>query len=61
VVSITPRPRFAPEKGPHGTYWIGDWVGLRAGLDTEATGRTLCLCRVSNPTRPVCSYTSSPP
>jgi hypothetical protein len=28
-------------------------VGLRAGLDTEVTGKILCLCRGSNPDRPV--------
>jgi hypothetical protein len=35
VVSVTPRPRFAPgERTPGtGTHWIGGWVGLRAGLD----------------------------
>jgi hypothetical protein len=50
VVSVTSRPRFTP-----GTHWIGGWMGLTAGLDTEAWGRILCLCRVSNPGRPVCS------
>jgi hypothetical protein len=34
-------------------YWTGGWVGLRAGLDTEARGKTLCLCRGSSPDRPV--------
>jgi hypothetical protein len=24
-------------------------VGLRAGLDTEARGKVICLCRASNP------------
>jgi hypothetical protein len=33
MVSVTPRQRFAP-----GTHWIGGWVRLRAGLDTEARG-----------------------
>jgi hypothetical protein len=28
-------------------------VGLRAGLDTEARGKNLCLCRESNLDRPV--------
>jgi hypothetical protein len=28
-------------------------MGLRIRLDTEATGETLCLCRKSNPGRPV--------
>jgi hypothetical protein len=32
-------------------------VGLRAGLDTQATGKILCLCRKSNPDRPVCCQT----
>jgi hypothetical protein len=26
-----------PEKNP-GTQWIGNWVGLRASLDTESRG-----------------------
>jgi hypothetical protein len=30
-------------------------VGLRAGLDTEARGAILCLCRGSNPSLSVCS------
>jgi hypothetical protein len=28
-----------------GTHRTGGWVGLRAGLGTEATGKILCLCR----------------
>jgi hypothetical protein len=36
-----------------GTHWTGGWVGPRAGLDTEATGKILCLRRESNPDRPV--------
>jgi hypothetical protein len=40
-----------------GTCWIGGWVGLRAGLDTEARGKILYLCRGWNPSRPVCSET----
>jgi hypothetical protein len=40
-----------------GTHWMGGWVGLRAGLDTEARGIILCPCRGSNPGRPVCSRT----
>jgi hypothetical protein len=32
-------------------------VGLRDGLDTKAIGKTLCLCRGTNPGRPVCSHT----
>jgi hypothetical protein len=37
------------------THCTGGWVGLRAGLDAEARGKILCLCRGSNPGRPVCS------
>jgi hypothetical protein len=32
-------------------------VGPRTGLDAEARGRILCLCRESNPGRPVPSQT----
>jgi hypothetical protein len=34
-----------------GTDWLGDWVGLRAGLD--AIGKRIILhCQESNPGRP---------
>jgi hypothetical protein len=36
-----------------GTHCTGGWVGPRAGLDTEARGKILCPCRVSNSDRPV--------
>jgi hypothetical protein len=39
------------------THWIGGWMGLRAGLDTEAREKILCLCRGSKPGRPICSQT----
>jgi hypothetical protein len=39
------------------THWIRGWVGLRAGLDTEATGKIRCLCRGSNAGLPVCIHT----
>jgi hypothetical protein len=45
-----------PERTP-GTHWTRGWVGLRAGLDTEARGEIRCFCRGSNPIRPVCSQT----
>jgi hypothetical protein len=45
---MTPPPR---------TNFIGGWVRLRAGLDTEAAGKILCLFRESNPGHPVCSQT----
>jgi hypothetical protein len=53
VVSVTPRPRFSPGERNPGTHCTGGWVGPRAGLDTEATGKILCLCRGSNLDRPV--------
>jgi hypothetical protein len=52
VVRITPRPRFTP-----GTHSVGGRVGPRAGLDAEVRGKILCLCRGSNPGRPVRSQT----
>jgi hypothetical protein len=36
-----------------GTHCTGGWVGLRAGLDTEARVKILCPWRGSNPDRPV--------
>jgi hypothetical protein len=36
-----------------GTHCTGGWVGPRAGLDTEARGKILCLCRESNFDRPI--------
>jgi hypothetical protein len=50
-----PAVLYSRRKDP-GTQWIGDWVGLIAGLDTEARG-ILCLCRESNPGHAVCSQT----
>jgi hypothetical protein len=38
-----------------GTHWIGGWVGLRAGLDAEARGKILYICRGPNAGRLVCS------
>jgi hypothetical protein len=34
-------PRFTPGERTPGTHCTGGWVGPRAGLDTEATGRIL--------------------
>jgi hypothetical protein len=31
------------------THWTGGWVGVRAGLDTDARGKILYLCQGSNP------------
>jgi hypothetical protein len=46
-----------PGETTPGTHCTGGWVGLRAGLDTEATGKTVCLCQGLNPGHPVCSQT----
>jgi hypothetical protein len=53
VVSVTPRPRFAPRKGPPVTIVQEVGLGPRAGLDTEVRGEILCPCRGSKPDRPV--------
>jgi hypothetical protein len=45
--------RALPREKDLGTQWTGGWVGPRAGLDTEARGKILCLWRGSNPDRPV--------
>jgi hypothetical protein len=42
-----------PRGNDPGTHWIGGWVGLRAGLDTEVTGKIFYFCRGSNLDRPV--------
>jgi hypothetical protein len=41
---------FLPSEKNPGTYLIGGYVGLRAGLDTEGRGKIIFLCRGSNPT-----------
>jgi hypothetical protein len=48
---------FCPREATPCTQWTVFWMGLRAGLDTEARGKILCLCQGSNPSRPVCSQT----
>jgi hypothetical protein len=40
--------RALPPGKNDGTQWIGGWVGLRPGLDTEAREKILCLCMGSN-------------
>jgi hypothetical protein len=37
-----------PRKWTHSTHWTEDWVGPKAGLDTEARGKIICLCQGSN-------------
>jgi hypothetical protein len=46
-----------PQERTTGTHWIGGWVGLRAGLDTEVNEKILCFCRGSNLGRPDCGQT----
>jgi hypothetical protein len=49
-----PGRALPPGKGPPVyTQCTGGWVGPRAGLDTEASGKILCPRRRSNPDRPV--------
>jgi hypothetical protein len=38
-----PAHALLPGKEPPGTHWIGGLVGPRAGLDTQARGKTLCM------------------
>jgi hypothetical protein len=47
---------FNPPGKDSGTHWTGGWVGPRAGLDAEATGKILCPRRGSNTGRPVIIY-----
>jgi hypothetical protein len=51
-----PAATYPRERTP-GTHLIEGWVDLRAGLDTEARWKILCLCRGSSPGHPVCSQT----
>jgi hypothetical protein len=39
------------------TQFTGGWVGPRADLDTQTTGKILFLCRGLNPGRPARSQT----
>jgi hypothetical protein len=47
TVALYPR-----ERTP-GTHWIRGWLGLGFGLDTEATGKILFLCRHPAPVQSV--------
>jgi hypothetical protein len=46
-----PAALYSRERTPD-THCTGGWVGLRAGLDTEARGKIRCLWRGLNPGRP---------
>jgi hypothetical protein len=41
-----------PQERTSGINWIGGWLGLRDGLDTEPREQILCLCLGWNPGRP---------
>jgi hypothetical protein len=52
LTSAASRPGlFTPGERFSGTHWIGDWVGLRLGLN--AVERKILHCRESNQGRPV--------
>jgi hypothetical protein len=42
---------YAVGEGTPGTYWVGGWVGPRAGLDAVAKRKIPIPCRESNPDR----------
>jgi hypothetical protein len=42
-----PAALYSRERIP-GTHWIENWVEHKAGVDTEAGGKILCLCLKSN-------------
>jgi hypothetical protein len=50
-----PGRALPPGKDPRYPLYrcTGGWVGPRVGLDAEAGGKILCLCRGLNPGRPV--------
>jgi hypothetical protein len=48
-----PSCAFSPGESTPSTYCTGGWLGPRAGLDIEATGKSFCLCWGSNLDRPV--------
>jgi hypothetical protein len=45
VVNVTPLPRFSPGVRTPGTHCTGGWLGPRAGLDTEARGKSFASSR----------------
>jgi hypothetical protein len=49
-----PAVLYSGERTP-GIHWIGGSVDFRDGLDTEAKGRILYLCRGMNPGHSICS------
>jgi hypothetical protein len=56
----SPGRSLFPGKGPPGTRCTGGWVGLRAGLDTEARRKVLSPLpgiELRSSSRPACSQT----
>jgi hypothetical protein len=52
----TPAALYRRETIPN-THWIGGWVGLRAGVGTEAGGKIFASADYRTLGRPVCSRT----
>jgi hypothetical protein len=60
VVSVMHRQRFSSGKRTTGIHWMGGWVSLRTGLDTEVRGKSLLSLpgiELWSPGHPVCSQT----
>jgi hypothetical protein len=53
---LSPAAIYPADRTP-GIHCIEGWVGLRAGLGSEASEKILFLCRGSNTADPVCSET----
>jgi hypothetical protein len=43
--ALRPGRALPPGEGNPCTHCTGGWVGPRTGLDTDARGKVLCLCR----------------
>jgi hypothetical protein len=44
---------LSPRKEPHGTHWIGGWLGTRAVMDAVVKRKILSPHRESNPRTPI--------
>jgi hypothetical protein len=47
----TPAALSLGEEPTPGVYWLGHWVGPKAGLESHGQETVSCLCRESNPGR----------
>jgi hypothetical protein len=52
--------RFIPTERATGSYWIGGWVGSRAGLYMVAKRKIPIPRRESNPYHPILQLVASP-